>query len=799
MVSPHRWPRLESARAVYRLLAAAVARADAARSPWLIWACRTLLIALLFAAAFCSMRFDASWAIPPGSIAHESGTVYSAALPRPYLVTRIVPTQEDNSITPGTELRQNGQRLGPLRLSPGEITAEGSGQYSRVRSRIFFTASDNTDPRTNAHAYIVRYQYAASGFVPLALAALLAALLTIGLPPLHDAGFWPSAKRRLGMALFDLEPRPLLIASCAAAALVLGVATVVSREFAFDLLDSLRAGLRDLIGAGFSFAGLIVAAQILDGRGLMRLRQAAISAVLVFAAAFFSKFWWLWLIIGVVAWFIARDDAADAVRRLRAQIENLTLRQILLAVAALTVVMSLPEVVRYWDQSGWMDSRGYDELAHRIATGEAPFGSNSVMPGYQYGLAVLYWTFGHFFFVQQIGNIAMAVLGTLAFTVAAHKLYSNAWATVLAGVFVACWPPFRQYVWYTQIESWYVPLFAVSLLALVHYRQNRTLTAAVLLALASCAIFNMRLQGAFYAAALGLAPFVVSDLQWRQRLRHLVVFGAIFVVVGVAPWSIRNAVVDGRLSPSSIQSMEYTAILNDPRVPLYGLRWWERTDEVRQDWAQRYPDLEQRLQAQGRYFWDRLIEDPAYFVKAFPFRLMAFYGVLPGGYLSHDAAVPPELAVTVLRELRGKAAFWAPIGLSVLGLVVAAGAPFSWFLALLVFANAMICLLVGGATEPRFAYPALLLHFLIGLALFSRYRAPDSDAMARRWVNVSFARVLGVGIVLTAGFGFLRLYLGGPYAFRSIMAESWIFNPRVTPDPGLPELRVSAKEHFLDD
>ena len=32
------------------------------------------------------------------------------------------------------------------------------------------------------------------------------------------------------MALFDLEPRPLLIASCAAAALVLGVATVVSRE-----------------------------------------------------------------------------------------------------------------------------------------------------------------------------------------------------------------------------------------------------------------------------------------------------------------------------------------------------------------------------------------------------------------------------------------------------------------------------------------------------------------------------------------------------------------------------------------
>ena len=180
MVSPHRWPRLESARAVYRLLAAAVARADAARSPWLIWACRTLLIALLFAAAFCSMRFDASWAIPPGSIAHESGTVYSAALPRPYLVTRIVPTQEDNSITPGTELRQNGQRLGANSACPREKLPPKAADNILACEAAYFSASDNTDPRTNAHAYIVRYQYAASGFVPLTLAALLAALLTIG-------------------------------------------------------------------------------------------------------------------------------------------------------------------------------------------------------------------------------------------------------------------------------------------------------------------------------------------------------------------------------------------------------------------------------------------------------------------------------------------------------------------------------------------------------------------------------------------------------------------------------------------
>src|ERR1019366_4439576 len=117
--------------------------------------------------------------------------------------------------------------------------------------------------------------------------------------------------------------------------------------------------------------------------------------------------------------------------------------------------------------------------------------------------------------------------------------------------FAAQWTPLHHAVWYTQIEGWYVPVFALSILALVHYRQQRSILAMIGVGITAALVFNTRLQGAFFAAALGLAPLFVGMIDWRSRIRHMAIFGVIFGTIGILPWSTRNYFIEGYFSPST--------------------------------------------------------------------------------------------------------------------------------------------------------------------------------------------------------------------------------------------------------
>src|SRR5262249_55020750 len=145
------------------------------------------------------------------------------------------------------------------------------------------------------------------------------------------------------------------------------------------------------------------------------------------------------------------------------------------------------------------------------------------------------------------------------------------------------------------------------------------------------------------------------------RFRHLVVFGVIFALVGVAPWTVRNYVVDGRVTPGSAQSAEQMAITNDPRIGFYGLRYWEGYTQLQAEWESNYPIERDRHAAQTRYFVHRITTDPNWFVAAVGWRLAAFYGLAPASIWAAEGPQPYDWRENYAGYLEATARYWSLI------------------------------------------------------------------------------------------------------------------------------------------
>lgn len=48
---------------------------------------------------------------------------------------------------------ENGKELGPGHCTHEEVRSKGGGRFSHWRTHIFFSTSDNTDPRANGRTY----------------------------------------------------------------------------------------------------------------------------------------------------------------------------------------------------------------------------------------------------------------------------------------------------------------------------------------------------------------------------------------------------------------------------------------------------------------------------------------------------------------------------------------------------------------------------------------------------------------------------------------------------------------------
>src|SRR4051794_29784725 len=83
--------------------------------------------------------------VPISGIAHESGHCYKATL-RPDFPAG---DTADGPALASADVLEDGLGLGPGHMAHDAIRESGGGRFSHWHDTLYFSTSDNTDPRTN--------------------------------------------------------------------------------------------------------------------------------------------------------------------------------------------------------------------------------------------------------------------------------------------------------------------------------------------------------------------------------------------------------------------------------------------------------------------------------------------------------------------------------------------------------------------------------------------------------------------------------------------------------------------------
>lgn len=472
---------------------------------------------------------------------------------------------------------------------------------------------------------------------------------------------------------------------------------------------------------------------------------------------------------------------------------------ILLCLAVVAALGAAQAIAGAWDQPSWGDASGYDRFAHLIALGQLPAGESGYMPIYQFGSGFLYWTFGHFFFVQQLANLLLAPATVLLIAMAASRLFGSYSAGALAGLLAASHDSLRFTPHMMTIENWYLPAIALILFCAVRYLRSPSIGMAVLVALAAGLAFNIRLQGAFFFAFVLLVPFFVMHLDMRRRAVHVAAAALVFAMA-ITPWTIRNFVVDGQLSPGTPkQSVAQMIRTGDKRV-FYGIRRGSaETRAIIEEWVARYPDDAERHRAQAIYGWLRPIQDPKFvWLEAVPWRLLAYYGLLPPGVWEPDGARSTDWAHHGKEYVLRVAPMVMILLATAIGLLFVRPWRHGLFLLGCIGAN-LVIVLWAGFSEPRVAYPLLPLHMLIAVAPFAVAKQQTIQNGSRQVPRISqplVAFCLFGGIVVVALLS--RSVWGAPNALRPLTQEIKV-SKNVQADDTLTDISCIDIAHMLPD
>ena len=167
--------------------------------------------------------------LDPGAIKAEQGFAYTVEITPPTVLLRLAPGDDGQPAgdgRPTLRLTENDTRLGPSDVLHQDIRDKGAGRYDLAGTRLYLSASDNTDPRANGRRYVAVVRMAVS---PVATwpAGLLAALILL-------AG-WPAIARRVSaaaaaIARFRPSRTALVVSAAAGLMAALGLQTVVLHQ-----------------------------------------------------------------------------------------------------------------------------------------------------------------------------------------------------------------------------------------------------------------------------------------------------------------------------------------------------------------------------------------------------------------------------------------------------------------------------------------------------------------------------------------------------------------------------------------
>jgi len=560
------------------------------------------------------------------------------------------------------------------------------------------------------------------------------------------------------------------------------------------------------VAAGLSGASGFVLAEARFGNGWRRLSRTALEVLLFLGTALMI---WVrsaprtgtvasliplfpFMLVALFGALVSIAVARGYARTLRVSFDQFIaprrwfLPAVVIVVAvALAVPTILTRVLENWNVSGWMDSHGYDVFAHNIASGKVVSGDSNYMPAFQYGMAALDYVFGHFFFVQQLANVALAFATVILICLSAWNVFRSPLAVLIVGLWAAFTDSLFLYVHFTQIEAWYVPFVALAIFLWSCYWRTPSMSHLVLMALAAGLGLNTRNQGGPFFALLCLAPLFVSSLRLRHRVVHASMALTILALT-LVPWTIRNWVVDHRLTPSSNKTAYYIANLNDHRIGFYGLRYWEGFAEIGAEYDRRYPDPIERQRAMMRAGISNALSDWSWLRRALFWRSLSFYGLAPDGIFAPTGVQPTNWATewdTYVRWRMAQVFFLLLTGAA----LVSAFSRTNLFLLCAVAAN-LVIILVSGGGEPRLHYPVLPLHMLIAASILGRPAAVGMDDWQLTRTLFAGARIrywIASGMLVVFSLVLCRLFVGSANVYAPQLERAVRVDPDVSVDSSL--------------
>ena len=171
-------------------------------------------------------------------------------------------------------------------------------------------------------------------------------------------------------------------------------------------------------------------------------------------------------------------------------------------------------------------------------------------PGWPVTLAGIYAVFGEgrrivilFQGLFDAGTIALAAW-------VAWRVFRSRAAAVTAFLLVALWPPFFRESRFEQTEPLHMLSLAVMVAAFVRFVQRPTLRAAFLVGACAGLASLVRPTGLVSALALAVGWLLLGHSSARPHARKLLA-AALGLVLVLAPWTLRNAVVFHAFVPLS--------------------------------------------------------------------------------------------------------------------------------------------------------------------------------------------------------------------------------------------------------
>lgn len=176
----------------------------------------------------------------PSAINHDGGFAFAIALPpRDDWIFYVRSDGQEGSAVSRLELLEDGKSLGLRHAPHEEIRQKGGGRYSHWNGKLWFSASDASDPRTSGRTYhsqvkkSLRPVWAIAGALGAAAAVLVllwsAAAALASSPPDSRVS---TMLRRIGSAVRPVESsRAVSLTTLAVGALVGGIATVLGWHF----------------------------------------------------------------------------------------------------------------------------------------------------------------------------------------------------------------------------------------------------------------------------------------------------------------------------------------------------------------------------------------------------------------------------------------------------------------------------------------------------------------------------------------------------------------------------------------